>query len=523
MDTSRPPAAGPSSVFSFHRKPRPSEANSSSNNTNAREAREAIIREAKRHVREVVRSDWVFEPSDPNPHSSPYLASPSPSSAAAAAAPADPHPHPVEVLEWRLREYDSSGSGSELEPQAGPASDHELENLDAVRASAVEIRRRRRRQLEDEMRWNPGLRTWVERRDAWSGAKKWREIQRSSSSARESKEGVEEQPEKKHRHERIISSSDSAGSRISAAEADAIARGSGPEPSSPSSSTNLAALSISEPREKKAGKLPAGSPPSPPESTPAAATAAAEEKLTQEEAEEDGLPAPPAAPGGPDPDDTLIPVVPPLLPPTNPIRASITPAVYPSLYSKVVVQGIAPTVPINLSDMIKAIVEGWKSDGQWPPKPTPVAPGDDIVVRKKGSSACAVNGNGNGHVNNNGVNNDNNINDNEKEKDKARRRSSSGHHHHHHHHHHHSLGSGVTGAVKKVLGLSGLHSHHHGNGHGHGHGHHHHHHFHLRGCPDGEADGGAGGGRRASGAAGAGGAAGADVPVVEDARDVTIV
>lgn len=63
----------------------------------------------------------------------------------------------------------------------------------------------------------------------------------------------------------------------------------------------------------------------------------------------------------------LLPLPLPLLPISNSIRSSITPATYPSIYSKVVVRGITPTVPINLSDMIGALVQGWKADGEWPP------------------------------------------------------------------------------------------------------------------------------------------------------------
>lgn len=64
----------------------------------------------------------------------------------------------------------------------------------------------------------------------------------------------------------------------------------------------------------------------------------------------------------------LLPLPPPLLPLSNTIRASITPASYPSIYSKVVVQSQTPLVPINLSDMIGALVQGWKADGEWPPQ-----------------------------------------------------------------------------------------------------------------------------------------------------------
>lgn len=64
----------------------------------------------------------------------------------------------------------------------------------------------------------------------------------------------------------------------------------------------------------------------------------------------------------------LLPLPPPLIPLSNPIRAAITPGIYKPLYSKHVVRGITPIVPINLSDMVGALVQGWKDDGEWPPK-----------------------------------------------------------------------------------------------------------------------------------------------------------
>ena len=41
---------------------------------------------------------------------------------------------------------------------------------------------------------------------------------------------------------------------------------------------------------------------------------------------------------------------------------------YTAIYSKVVVQGLTPTVPIPLSHMVAALVQGWKAEGNWPPK-----------------------------------------------------------------------------------------------------------------------------------------------------------
>ena len=64
----------------------------------------------------------------------------------------------------------------------------------------------------------------------------------------------------------------------------------------------------------------------------------------------------------------LVPLPPPLLPATNAVRASIVPATYASIYTKVCVQGATPSVPINLADLTRALVQGWKKDGEWPPK-----------------------------------------------------------------------------------------------------------------------------------------------------------
>lgn len=33
-----------------------------------------------------------------------------------------------------------------------------------------------------------------------------------------------------------------------------------------------------------------------------------------------------------------------------------------------VTQGITPAVPINLSDVVRALVQGWKENGDWPPR-----------------------------------------------------------------------------------------------------------------------------------------------------------
>ena len=81
----------------------------------------------------------------------------------------------------------------------------------------------------------------------------------------------------------------------------------------------------------------------------------------------------------------LLPVYPPLIPTSNPVRASIKPSTYPTLYSKVVVQGLTPTVPIPLPDMVQTLINGWKDDGTWPQGGgTPSIPIINEGTRKQG-------------------------------------------------------------------------------------------------------------------------------------------
>lgn len=78
-------------------------------------------------------------------------------------------------------------------------------------------------------------------------------------------------------------------------------------------------------------------------------------------------------------EEPLVPLAPPMLP-HNAIRQSITPKAYPDIYGKIVVAGQTPKVPINLAHMTRALVQGWKDDGEWPPRPGPV---DPLMGRKK--------------------------------------------------------------------------------------------------------------------------------------------
>ncbi|EFY92261.1 hypothetical protein MAC_01862 [Metarhizium acridum CQMa 102] len=95
------------------------------------------------------------------------------------------------------------------------------------------------------------------------------------------------------------------------------------------------------------------------------------------------------------PVETLLPVGQPLLPPTNPLRASISPAVYLSLYDKVILHNLQPACPINLSDMLRSCVAGWKRDGEWPPRCSVPDPMPASRKKKKAAPSSATDNTGN--------------------------------------------------------------------------------------------------------------------------------
>jgi hypothetical protein len=390
----------PSAIFSsLHRRSRLSDAT-------VKENREAAVREAKQHVRDVVRNDWSYDPP-----SSLFASGPlSPvTSASSTIAPTTSSSAPCsaevqrEAVVWRLREYASSGS--ELEPEGACAmpsrgrgsrdrDPYRFENPDVIKSAVTERRRKRRAELEDEMRWNSGLRFFMDRRDAWTGARKRRVIRAPSGPKLGEPAKIPD----------TLSGSSVSPGHISGASG-SVANGS----HAPSDATvrTETETSYQTKEESSPGSTSSVLPPS-----------ELLEELSISPRSEQGF----VTENGGDSDDSIVPVMEPFLPDSNSIRSSITPAIYASIYSKVIVQGLTPTVPINLADVTKAMVAGWKADGQWPPKPSIPVPGSDVPVRKKSHQAQAQNETANGKL--------------------GRKGSLSGH------------GSGVTNAVKKVLGLS---------------------------------------------------------------------
>ncbi|KAF2256976.1 hypothetical protein BU26DRAFT_513706 [Trematosphaeria pertusa] len=207
------------------------------------------------------------------------------------------------ITSFRERYYgESSPSESDDDAAADPYKFDSPDSIgDAVERKALNRKRKRRAALEEEMKENEGLRMWVERRDAWTGA------------AAVIKYGTKRPGNS--------SSTVEGGLRQTA------------------TSTEDHASSSSEP------------------STPM--------DVDSDAPSRDGA--------RPTTIEPLIPVAHSLLP-DNPIRRSITPKAYSDIFNKIVMSSRTPSVPINLADMTRALVQGWQENGEWPPKAAPLDP-----------------------------------------------------------------------------------------------------------------------------------------------------
>lgn len=302
---------------------------------------QTAAREARRFLTDRVRNDWDF-PDLPAPvagqHSDEELRG---------------------VSEFRERYYGTTDDDNDESPTeddesehnndsntgeaaaAAAAGDYKFESPEHVGARLEERgarrRRRRRRALEEEMGWNEGMAVFVRRRDAWTGAASVRKYARRRS--RTSSEMEPREIEAQRVVERMLAETavvvqDAAGDD-----------GSTPPPPTDGETTTTMVQALDE----RTGRIDIAVPAS---------------------------------------EEPLVPLAPPLLS-QNLIRQSVTPKAYPDIYSKIVVSGQTPKVPINLAHMTRALVQGWKDDGEWPPRP---GPADPLMGRKKAAAAAAGGG-----------------------------------------------------------------------------------------------------------------------------------
>ena len=249
------------------------------------------------------------------------------------------------AVEWRERVYssmsDSEGNtkvGDDSDTDAGVSERFQFENADSVGAQLIDRRavkkRKRAKALVEEMAWNDGLAHFTLRRDAWCSA---RPVAPPTTHTSEDEADNEEEE----------------------------------EPVADSTSTSGDGSSSRDSTSDTSSTTPASSP----SSTPDLPSTAGKIRST--------------APNSIPPVEVLIPVAPPLLP-NHPIRRRITTSLYPEIYSKVIVQCRAPSVPINLQTLIKALVQGWKADGEWPPKSTANNANNTTAPEKSGRSSSIV-------------------------------------------------------------------------------------------------------------------------------------
>ncbi|PHH65424.1 hypothetical protein CDD81_2528 [Ophiocordyceps australis] len=197
-------------------------------------------------------------------------------------------------------------------------------HLRASSADASQARRaRRRKELRQEVSWNEGLACFEARRQAWTGAKTVR---------------IRSKP-------------------VSAPSTSPLS------PRSPRRFFFRHSMSASPPYSSTLGASPDGSTTA---SDHSCAARDSEGLLRKQQTQSSS--ASDAVLGRAYTVDTVLPVGQPLLPPSNALRATISPAVYSSLYDKVVLNNQQPACPINLSDMLRSCVVGWKRDGEWPPR-----------------------------------------------------------------------------------------------------------------------------------------------------------
>ncbi|KAG6026715.1 hypothetical protein E4U41_001187 [Claviceps citrina] len=247
-------------------------------------------------------------------------------------------------------EWNSDLSDVDDEEVSTRCSPFRFDNPSAVQSTVQEIieakKARRRRIVREEMSWNDGLACFEARRNAWTGAK----------TVRLHRKPVATPPASPRLPRRFFFRRSMSGSP--------------PRPTGPTLATNAnhggstAAISdtssVSKGSTKDLNKHP---------SIDSSASDASHKQ--------------------PYPVETMLPIGQPILPPSNPLRASISPTVYLSLYDKVILHNLQPACPVNLSDMLRSCVAGWKRDGEWPPRPS--APEPLAAARKKKPPTNAAN------------------------------------------------------------------------------------------------------------------------------------
>ncbi|KAG5997942.1 hypothetical protein E4U52_002436 [Claviceps spartinae] len=250
-----------------------------------------------------------------------------------------------DVTQYRPRiEWTSDLSDMDDEEVTIRCSPFRLDIMSAAQSTVQEImeakKARRRRAVREEISWNDGLACFEARRDAWTGAK----------TVRLHRKPVATPPASPRSPRRFFSRRSISGSPSGAA--------SPPLAMNPGHVDNTTAISEAS----------------------FSASKGSTKDLTKH-ANDASSAASESSHGQAYPVETMLPIGQPILPPSNPLRASISPTVYLSLYDKVILHNLQPACPVNLSDMLRSCVAGWKRDGEWPPRSS--VPEPTVAVPKK--------------------------------------------------------------------------------------------------------------------------------------------
>lgn len=254
-----------------------------------------------------------------------------------------------DAVHYRPRmEWTSDLSDDDDVPTASSA--FRFDNPDSVKstmqANSAAKKARRRRALRDEIAWNEGLSCFEARRNAWTGAKTVRVRTRPMMSPSTSPRS----PRRFFFRRSMSTSPPIPGATTLAQNGDGGV----------SDSSSMAKDSVKDFKRHR--------------TTDSSASESIDARLY--------------------PVETLLPVGQPLLPPNNPLRASISPTVYLSLYDKVIIHNLQPACPINLADMLRSCVAGWKRDGEWPPRPSAAETIAASRRKKKANNATSDNNGG---------------------------------------------------------------------------------------------------------------------------------
>jgi hypothetical protein len=394
---------------------------------------QAEVREAKRILKEKIRNDWEYGPLPQHQSSGIRKTADRPTTAStlvqdvreqiagfrfhtttASVGGDGDAPHSAtnalgllfDPAEWRERDYSSMSDGSDEEEvtadvmilesfrlsqtaqlqqsqnrkgMAGKAFRFDAPDSVGAEVAARRQAQKRKRQtrLAEEAEWNDGLAHWLRRRDDWCGARDADDVLALKKAK----------------------SSDAARPATSASTSVVAS-----DDSTPRTSLSSTPGSASTPDSGLSDVPPSTTTKSTPTLTPVLTThdstindvASTSAVSSEQPIETSSLPIQSSSPSHPPRQagrppiskdiSLLVPLAPPLLPTTHPVRARITPASYPEIYSKIILQSRTPSVPINLRTLLAALVAGWKADDEWPPKPSATALLEKSIGRKKASA-----------------------------------------------------------------------------------------------------------------------------------------